>query len=85
MPGNNSNLSTVDMQQATTATTTANRKEEDAVAAAHAAIAIAHREQEALIAAMATTCRTLDEAWAHERTAALTWEKEKTITRHLEQ
>jgi hypothetical protein len=27
----------------------------------------------------------LGEAWARERAAALAWEKEKTIARHLEQ
>jgi hypothetical protein len=34
---------------------------------------------------MATSHKTLDEAQARERIAALTWEKEKTITCHLEQ
>jgi hypothetical protein len=34
---------------------------------------------------VAATRKTLDEARAHEHAAALTWEKEKTIARHLEQ
>jgi hypothetical protein len=33
----------------------------------------------------AAASKTLDEAWAREHAAALAWEKEKTITRHLEQ
>jgi hypothetical protein len=32
-----------------------------------------------------TARKTLDEAWARERAATLVWEKEKTITHHLEQ
>jgi hypothetical protein len=34
---------------------------------------------------MAAARKTLDEACAREHAAALTWEKEKTIARHLEQ
>jgi hypothetical protein len=34
---------------------------------------------------VAAARKTLDEARARERAAALTWEKEKTISRHLEQ
>jgi hypothetical protein len=34
---------------------------------------------------VAATQKTLDEARVRECAAALTWEKEKTITRHLEQ
>jgi hypothetical protein len=34
---------------------------------------------------MAAEDKTLDEAWACERFAALAWEKEKTLARHLEQ
>ncbi len=81
MSGSTSNLS-VDEQQAAAA---AKRKEDDAAAAAQAAAATAHREQEALVAAVAAARKTLDEARAHERAAALTWEKEKIIARHLEQ
>jgi hypothetical protein len=44
-----------------------------------------HREQEALIIAVAAARKTLDEARAHKCTAALAWEKEKTIAHHLEQ
>ncbi len=83
MPDNNSNLSTVNGQQAVAAT--AKRKEDNAAAAAQAAAATAHREQEALVAAVAAARKTLDEARARERAAALAWEKEKTIARHLEQ
>jgi hypothetical protein len=43
-----------------------------------------HREQEALIAAVAAARKTLDEARERERTVALAWEKEKTIAHHLE-
>jgi hypothetical protein len=82
MPSSTSNLS-VDEQQAAVAATAAKRKEDDA--AAQAAAATAHREQGALIAAVATARKTLDEAQASERVAALAWEKEKTIARHLEQ
>jgi hypothetical protein len=74
MPGSNSNLSTIDEQQAAAA----KRKEDDTAATSH-------REQEALVAVVATTRKTLDEAWAHEHAAALAWEKEKTITHHLKQ
>jgi hypothetical protein len=49
------------------------RKEDDAAAVAQAATATAHREQEALLATMAAA------------RAALAWEKEKTIARHLKQ
>jgi hypothetical protein len=81
--GSNSNLSTVDRQQATTAAT-AKRKEDDAavVAAAQATVATVHREEEALVAVVAAARKTLDEARLH--VAALAW-KEKTISRHLEQ
>jgi hypothetical protein len=34
---------------------------------------------------VAAACKTLDEARARERAAALAWEKEKTIAYHLEQ
>jgi hypothetical protein len=34
---------------------------------------------------VAATRKTLDEALARERAAALAWKKEKTIARHLEQ
>jgi hypothetical protein len=74
MPGSNSNLSTIDGQQAAAA----KRKEDDTAATSH-------REQEALVAAVAAARKTLDEAWAHEHAAALAWEKKKTITHHLEQ
>jgi hypothetical protein len=47
-----------------------------------AAAAAAKRKEDD---AAATTRKTLDEARAHERAAALAWEKEKTIARHLEQ
>jgi hypothetical protein len=50
-----------------------------------AAAASTHREQEALVAAVATARKTLDEAQARECAATLAWEKEKTITCHLEQ
>jgi hypothetical protein len=53
------------------------------VAAAQAAAATAHREQEALVAAVAAARKTLDEAQARECAATLAWEKEKTIARHL--
>jgi hypothetical protein len=82
MSGSNSNLSTVDRQEAAKA---AKRKEDDTTVVAQAASAPMHREQEALIAAVAATHKTLDEAWAHECAAALTWEKEKNIACHLEQ
>jgi hypothetical protein len=68
MPGNTSNLS-VDEQQVIV--TTAKWKEDDATAAAQAA-------------AIAAARKTLDEARVREHTAALTWEKEKAITHHLE-
>jgi hypothetical protein len=80
MLSSTSNLS-VDEQQATAA----KRKEDDAATAAQAAITTTHREQEALVATVAAACKTLDEARARERAAALAWEKEKTITYHLEQ
>jgi hypothetical protein len=81
MPGSNSNLSTIDEQQAAAAA--AMRKEDDAAAVAQAVAATLHREQEALVAAVPVAHKTLDEA--RERAAALAWEKEKTITHHLEQ
>jgi hypothetical protein len=80
MSGSTSNLS-FDEQQAAAA----KRKEDDAAAVAQAAAATAHREQEALIATVATARKTLDEAKAREHVAALAWKKEKTIARHLEQ
>jgi hypothetical protein len=52
---------------------------------AQATATTAHQEQEALIAAMAATRKTLDEAWVHESATALAWEKKKTIAHHLEQ
>jgi hypothetical protein len=55
------------------------------MATAHAAATTMHREQEALIVVVATARKTLDDALACERAAALAWEKEKTIARHLEQ
>jgi hypothetical protein len=61
------------------------RKEDDAVATAQATAAISHREKEALITVMAATCKTLVKARARERSTTLTWDKEKTITHHLEQ
>jgi hypothetical protein len=88
MPGSISNLSDDEQQSATVvaaAATATKRKEDDATAAAQAAAATVHQEQEALVAAVAVARKTLDEARACERTAALTWEKEKTIARHLEQ
>jgi hypothetical protein len=63
---------------------TAKRKEDDATAVAQTATTTTHREQEALITTMASTHNTLDEAWACECIAALSWEKEKIITHHLE-
>jgi hypothetical protein len=81
MSDSTSNLS-VDEQQTAAAT---KRKEDDVVTAAQAAAATVHREQEALIAAVAAACKTLDEPRARERAAALTWEKEKAIARHLKQ
>jgi hypothetical protein len=86
MSGSTSNLS-VDEQQftAAVAAAAAKRKEDDAVAAAQAAAATTHRKQEALIATVAAARKTLDKARVRERAAALAWEKEKTIARHLEQ
>jgi hypothetical protein len=82
MPDSNSNLSTVDGQQAVDAA----KSKEDDTAAAQATAATTHREQETLVAVVAATRKTLDEAWALERAATLAWEKEKTIiTHHLEQ
>jgi hypothetical protein len=82
MSGSTSNLSINEQQAAATA---AKRKEDDVAAAAQAAAATVHREQEALVAAVAAARKTLDEARARECAAALAWEKEKTIARHLEQ
>jgi hypothetical protein len=79
MPGSNSNLSTVDGQQAVDA---AKRKEDD-TAAAQATAATTHREQEALVAVVAATRKTLDDAWACTLTT-LALKKEKTIVHHLE-
>jgi hypothetical protein len=80
MLSSTSNLS-VDEQQAAAA----KRKEDNAATTAQAAITTTHREQEALVATVAAACKTLNEARARERAAALAWEKEKTITYHLEQ
>jgi hypothetical protein len=79
MPSITSNLS-VDEQQVVAA---AKRKEDDSTATAQAATA--HREQEALIVAVVAARKTLGKAQACECTTALAWEKEKTISRHLEQ
>jgi hypothetical protein len=79
MPGSTSNLS-VDEQQAIVIAA----KKEDVMAAAQAAATTVHRDQEALIAAVAVARKTLDEARARDHAAVLTWDKEKTITRHLE-
>jgi hypothetical protein len=76
MLGSTSNLS-VDEQQ----TTATKRKEDDAAAVAQATVATTHREQESLIATVTAARKTLEEA----RVTVLAWEKEKTITRHLEQ
>jgi hypothetical protein len=56
-----------------------------AAAATQAITATMHREQEALIAAIATARKTLEEACACERATALAWEKENTFVCHLEQ
>jgi hypothetical protein len=87
MSGITSNLSINEQQAAVVAAvaTAAKRKEDDVAAAAQAVVATAHREKEALIAVVAAARKTLDEARACERAAALAWEKEKTIARHLEQ
>jgi hypothetical protein len=87
MSGSTSNLS-INKQQAVAAvaaTADAERKEDDATAVAQSAAATAHREQEALIAAVVAARKTLDKARVRERAAAPAWEKEKTIARHLEQ
>jgi hypothetical protein len=83
MPSSTSNLSVNDQH----VVVAAKRKEDDVTAAAQAAVATVHWEQEALIAAVGAARKTLDEAQAqaHQCTAVLTWEKEKTITHHLEQ
>jgi hypothetical protein len=68
IPGSNSNLSTIDGQQAsTTVVVAAKRKEDDAAAVAHATTATTHQAQEALIATMATARKTPAEARARER------------------
>jgi phage/plasmid-associated DNA primase len=85
MPGSNSNLFTVDGQQAAATAVAAKRKEDDAAAAAQATVTTVHREQEALVAVVAAARKTLDQAWAREHADGLAWEKEKTIARHLEQ
>jgi hypothetical protein len=54
MSGNNSNLSTVDGQQAAVT----KMKEDNTVPAAQAAVATAHREHEALIAVVAAARKT---------------------------
>jgi hypothetical protein len=85
MPSSTYNLS-VDEQQATVgAATAAKRKEDDATVAAQDVVATAHREQEAFVAVVAAARKTLDEARAHKHAAALAWEKEKIIARHMEQ
>jgi uncharacterized protein YqgV (UPF0045/DUF77 family) len=81
MPGSTSNLS-VDEQQAIVIVA---KKKEDVMAAAQAAATTVHRDQEALIAAVAVARKTLYEARARDHAAVLTWDKEKTITRHMEQ
>jgi hypothetical protein len=83
--GSNCTLSTIDGQQVVAATAAAKRKEDDAMNVAQATTTTVHQEHEALVAAVAATCKTLDEARIRERVAALTWEKEKTIAHHLEQ
>jgi hypothetical protein len=80
MPGSNSNLSTIDGQHATAA---AVKRKDDTAATAQPTTATAHREQEALVAVVAAARKTLDEARARERDAALAWE-EKTIAHHVE-
>jgi hypothetical protein len=82
MSDNNSNLSNIDGQQTAVA---AKRKEDNTAAAAQAIAAIAHQEQEALIAIVAAARKTLDETRMCESVAALAWEQEKTNARHLEQ
>jgi hypothetical protein len=77
MSSSTSNLSVNEQHVTATAT---KRKEGNV-----AATATVQREQEALVAVMATARKTLDEVRVHECTTALAWEKEKTITRHLEQ
>jgi hypothetical protein len=71
----------INEQQATAVS--AKRKKDDTAVMAQATTATAHREYEALVAAVATTRTTLDEARAYERATTLAWENEKTITRHL--
>jgi hypothetical protein len=70
MPSSTSNLS-IDKQQAAAAAAT-KRKKDDATAVAQSV-------------AMAAACKTLDETRTCKHVPALTWEKEKTIARHLEQ
>jgi hypothetical protein len=82
MPSSNSNISTVDGQQATVVS--AKRKGDDVATVAQVVAATSHREQEALVAVVAAARKTLDKTRARERVAVLAWEKEKTIIRHLE-
>jgi hypothetical protein len=86
MLGSTSNLS-IDRQQATVDATAvaAKRKEDNTTATVQAAAATTHREHEALITAVAAARKTLVEAQARERAAALAWEKEQIIAYHLEQ
>jgi hypothetical protein len=75
MPGNKSNLSTVDGQQAAAAAATvAKRNEDNATVVAQSTVATMHREQQALIAIMATTSKTLDEARACKCAATIAWD-----------
>jgi hypothetical protein len=84
MLSSSSNLS-IEEQHVIAAATIAKRNDDNATATTYAVAAPVHREQEAHITAMAAACNTLDDAWVHERAAALTWEKEKTIAHYLEQ
>jgi hypothetical protein len=86
MLGSTSNLS-IDGQQATVdaIAAAAKRKEDNTTATAQAAAATMHREQEAIITAVAAARKTLVEARARERAATLAWEKEQIIAYHLEQ
>jgi hypothetical protein len=68
MLSSTSNLS-INEQQATAA----KRKENGATAVTQATAATAYREHEAFVAAIAIARKTLDEAPACERAAALAW------------
>jgi hypothetical protein len=69
----------IDEQHATVAAAATKRKEDDT----STAIATAQWEHEALVTAMATTHKTLNEPRACEHTATLAREKEKTIIHYL--